>query len=88
MQVQLNDIMISIIKGLLNGNEDQVVGNMLLQTEHSMADLITNDEASFSKIYDFLTPTAYSVLAELKEQLGNELVLLDDEGNEINVDEL
>ncbi len=88
MKVQLNDIMQSIIKGLLNGNEDQVIGNMLIKTEHTIGDLITNDEASFTKIYDFLTPTAFSVLSELKQQLGSELVLLDEDGNEVDEQDL
>lgn len=86
MQVQLNEIMNSIIKGLLNGNEDHVIGNMLLQTEHSIDALISNDEESFSKIYDYLTPTAFSVLAEIKEQLGNNLELLDEQGNIADID--
>jgi len=77
----------SIIKGLLNGNENQVIGQMLLQTEHSIEELIANNEASFSKIYSFLTPTAFSVLMELKEQLGNNFTVCDEDGAAINFDE-
>lgn len=86
MQVQLNEILNSIIKGLLQGNEKQVISNMLQQTDHSIEELIANDEASFTKIYEFLTPTAFSVLASLKEQLGEELVLVDEDGDEVEID--
>jgi len=86
MQIQLNEILNSIIKGLLQGNEKQVISNMLLQTDHSIEEFIANDEASFTKIYEFLTPTAFSVLASLKEQLGDELILIDEDGDEVDVE--
>lgn len=78
MTVLYDQIMNSIIKGLLNNNEDQVIGQMLLQTEYSIDQLISNDEASFSKIYSFLTPTAFSVLVEMKNSLGEEFIVVDE----------
>ena len=87
MQIQLDNILNSIIKGILNGNEKQVISNMLLQTEYPIGDIIANDEDSFNKIYDFLTPTAFSVLAELKEQFGNDLQIVDEEGDIVDLAE-
>lgn len=86
MQFQLDDTINSIIKGLLNGNEDEVVGNMLLQTNYSLNDLTTNDEASFTKIYEFLTPKAFAVLAQLKAQLGEQMELIDEDGDVVELD--
>lgn len=86
MQVQLNNILNSIIKGLLNGNEKQVISNMLLQTDHAIEDLISNDEAAFTKIYEFLTPQAFGVLASLKSDLGDELVIVDEDGDEVDIE--
>lgn len=37
----------TIIKGLLSSNEDKIIGQILLQTEHSIDELIGNDEESF-----------------------------------------
>lgn len=85
MQVQVNDIINSIIKGLLQGDEKQVIANMLQQTDYSIEELIANDEASFTKIYEYLTPQAFSVLASLKEDLGDELVIVDEDGDEVEV---
>ncbi|MDA3893441.1 MAG: hypothetical protein PF517_17390 [Salinivirgaceae bacterium] len=84
MKVNYDEIMNSIIKGLLNGNEDKVIGQMLLQTDHPIGELINNDQESFEKIYAFLSPTAFSVLAELKNQLGDDLQILDDDGSSID----
>lgn len=85
MQVQVDDIINSIIKGLLSGNEKQVIANMLQQTNYSIEELISNDEASFTKIYEFLTPQAFGVLASLKNDLGDSLVLVDEEGDEVEI---
>ncbi len=87
MKVNYNNIMNSIIKGLLNDNEDKIIGQMLLQTEHPIAELIGNDEESFNKVYSFLAPTAFSVLSELKNQLGDELIILDEDNEPVSFDE-
>lgn len=83
MKINYNEIMNSIIKGLLNGNEDKVIGQMLLQTDHQIGELINNDQESFEKIYTFLSPTAFSVLAELKNQFGEKITVVDDDGGVI-----
>ena len=87
MKVSYDNIMNSIIKGLLSNNEDKIIGQMLLQTNHPIGELIGNDEESFNKIYSFLAPTAFSVLSELKNQLGDDLVVLDEGNQPINFDE-
>ena len=88
MKVSYDNIMNSIIKGLLSNNEDKIIGQILLQTEHPIDELIGNDEESFNKIYSFLTPTAFSVLSELKNQLGDDLIVLDEDNHPMDFDEL
>lgn len=87
MKVNYDNIMNSIIKGLLNDNEDKIIGQMLLQTKHPIGELIGNDEESFNKIYSFLAPTAFSVLSELKNQLGEKLQVLDNDNELISFEE-
>lgn len=88
MKVSYDNIMNSIIKGLLSNNEDKIIGQMLLQTEHPIGELISSDEESFNKIYSFLAPTAFSVLSELKNQLGDDLIVLDEDNHPMDFDEL
>jgi hypothetical protein len=62
-----------------------IAANMLQQTDHSIDELIANDENSFTKIYEFLTPTAFPVLASMKEDMGDALLIVDEEGNEVEI---
>lgn len=87
MEVSYDKIMNAIIKGLLDNNENQIIGQMLLQTEYSIDQLISNDEAAFSKIYSYLTPTAFSVLQSLKNEMNDDFVLLDEEGKVLDISE-
>ena len=86
MTVEYSEVMFAITKGLLKHREEEIIAQMILQTEHSLGDLTDGSRESFEKIQLFQSETAFNILHELKELLGDDLKVME-EGNEVDFEE-